>query len=103
MAQPGSTSALALASALRNNETLGGLLQRVRASQALLGLAAEVLPAGLHGVVRAGPLDDEGWVLLVANAAAAAKLRQLLPAVEALLRQHGHGMAVRVKVLPRQA
>lgn len=103
MAQPGSTSALALASALGSNETLGGLLQRVRASQALLALAGEVLPAGLRGVVRAGPLDDEGWVLLVANAAAAAKLRQLLPAVEALLRQHGHGMAVKVKVLPRQA
>ncbi|RVU44291.1 hypothetical protein [Rubrivivax rivuli] len=103
MAQSGSTSALALASALHSNETLGGLLQRVRASQALLALAAEVLPAGLRDAVRSGPLDDEGWVLLVANAAAAAKLRQVLPAVEALLRQHGHRMAVKVKVLPRQA
>lgn len=102
MAHPSPPHTLPLAAALRSNETLGGLLQRVRASQALLTLAAEVLPAGLRGVVRAGPLDDEGWVLLVANAAAAAKLRQLLPAVENLLRQHGHAVAVKVKVLPRQ-
>jgi hypothetical protein len=35
--------------------------------------------------VRPGPLDDDGWALLVPHGAAAAKLRQQLPAlVEAL-------------------
>ncbi len=103
MNSPGSSSAQALASALRQNDTLGGLLRRVRESQVLLALVADVLPPGLRGAVRAGPLDDEAWVLLVGNAAAAAKVRQLLPAIETMLRDNGRGVAVKVKVLPRTA
>ena len=94
--------ARALARALDNSEPLVGLLQRVRLSQARLAAVAQLLPAGLRGEVRAGPLDDAAWVLLVSNAAAAAKLRQLLPAVTAALAQQGFvGPAVKIKVLPR--
>ena len=94
--------ALALARALDNSEPLVGLLQRVRLSQARLAAVAPLLPAGLRGEVRAGPLDDAAWVLLVSNAAAAAKLRQLLPAVTAALEKQGYvGPAVKIKVLPR--
>ena len=95
--------ALALARALDNSEPLIGLLQRVRLSQARLAAVATLLPAGLHGEVRAGPLDDAAWVLLVSNAAAAAKLRQLLPTVTAALAQQGYsGPAVKIKILPRR-
>lgn len=94
--------ALALARALGNSEPLVGLLQRVRLSQARLAAVAPLLPAGLRGEVRAGPLDDAAWVLLVSNAAAAAKLRQLLPAVTTALEAEGFtGPAVKIKVLPR--
>lgn len=94
--------ALALARALDNSQPLVGLLQRVRESQARLATVAPLLPAGLRGEVRAGPLDDAAWVLLVSNAAAAAKLRQLLPAVTATLESQGYaGPAVKIKVLPR--
>ena len=94
--------ALALARALDNSEPLVGLLQRVRLSQARLAAVAPLLPAGLRGEVRAGPLDDAAWVLLVSNAAAAAKLRQLLPAVTTALEKLGYvGPAVKIKVLPR--
>jgi hypothetical protein len=47
-------------------------------------------------------LDDTHWVLLVGNAAAAAKVRQLLPSLEAhLVAQGWQGPAIKIKVLPR--
>jgi len=94
--------ALAVSRALDHSEPLVGLLQRVRLSQARLAAVAPLLPVGLRSEVRAGPLDDAAWVLLVSNAAAAAKLRQLLPAVTAALEAQGFaGPAVKIKVLPR--
>ncbi len=92
----------ALAAALRRSEPLTGLLKRVRASQERLEAIAGLLPAGLRGGVRAGPLDDTAWLLLVANAAAAAKLRQLLPSLEqALLAQGWVGPPIKIKVQAR--
>jgi hypothetical protein len=97
-APPGQT----LASALARSEPLAGLMQRLRESQVRLQAVSSLLPPGLQGEIRPGPLDDAAWVLLVANAAAAAKLRQLLPALESALRQHGWpGPPIRIKVLPR--
>jgi hypothetical protein len=50
--------------------------------------------------VKAGPVDENGWCLLVQNNAAAAKLRQLLPALCAHLRTKGHPVnTIRVKVM----
>ena len=60
-----------------------------------------LLPAGLAASVRPGPLDECGWSLLGANAAVAAKLRQLAPRLEERLRENGHAVAaVRIKVQP---
>jgi hypothetical protein len=48
-------------------------------------------------------LDEGSWVLLVAHAAAAAKVRQLLPDFEASLRTAGWpGPPIKIKVRPRQ-
>jgi hypothetical protein len=94
--------AQALARALEHHQPLVGLLQRVQQSRERLAAVNALLPAGLQGEVRAGPLDDAAWVLLVSNAAAAAKLRQLLPAVTSALQQAGWAaVEVKVKVLPR--
>lgn len=93
---------LPLSTALDRSEPLGGLLKRVRESRRRLAALADLLPGGLGAGVRAGPLDDEAWVLLVDNAAMAAKLRQLLPALEAACRSHGWApLPLRIKVVPR--
>jgi hypothetical protein len=49
--------------------------------------------------VRPGPLDAEGWTLLAANTAVAAKLRQLQPRLEETLLEHGWPAgSLRIKV-----
>jgi hypothetical protein len=60
-------------------------------------------PADLTGAllayVKPGPVDGEGWSLLAANASVAAKLRQLKPRFEDMLRDAGWSMtSVRIKV-----
>jgi hypothetical protein len=91
-----------MATALGRSEPLNGLLRRMRDSRARLDAIAGLLPEGLQPTVRPGPLDDAGWVLLVADSSAAAKLRQLMPALEAALLAAGWpAVAVRIKVLPR--
>jgi hypothetical protein len=91
-----------VAAALGRSEPLTGLLQRMRESRARLDTVVPLLPPGLADGMRAGPLDDSAWVLLVSNAAAAAKLRQMLPALEAALRARGWpGPPIKIKVLPR--
>lgn len=91
-----------LNTALDRSEPLAGLLQRVRDSKARLNALNSLLPAALRAGIRSGPLDDEAWVLLVDNAASAAKLRQLLPALEAELRAQGWGKPpIKIQVLRR--
>ena len=86
--------------ALGDSEPLVRLAQRVRDSQARLVAVSALLPAQLANQVRSGPLDDEGWTLLAANTAVAAKLRQMLPLlVQALTDQGWPARALRVKVL----
>lgn len=96
--QPG----VPLSDALDRSEPLAGLLQRVQQSRERLAAVAGLLPPALRHEVRAGPLDDARWVLLVTHAAAAAKVRQLLPTIETTLAERGwSGPAIRIKVLPR--
>jgi hypothetical protein len=74
-------------------------MERVQQSRQRLAAVLDLLPATLRGSVRAGPLDDTAWVLLVDNAAAAAKLRQLLPALVGRLQEAGWtGPEPKVKV-----
>lgn len=95
---------VSLSDALQDSEPLAGLLQRMRQSQERLACIAPLLPEALRARVRAGPVDERGWSLLVDNAAAAAKLRQLQPDLLAHLRQHGWndpGLRLRVQAGPR--
>lgn len=90
---------LPLATALKRSEPLGALMQRLRDSQARFEVIAPLLPAALKQAVKPGPLDDGSWVLLAAHASAAAKLRQMLPQLEAALTAAGwQGPTLRVKV-----
>lgn len=89
-----------IADALRAHEGLAHLNQRIEASRRRLRAIAPALPGSLLASVQAGPLDEAGWSLLVANAAVAAKLRQLLPRLEGLLAQAGLTPAViRIKLI----
>lgn len=90
---------LPMAEALAGSAPLATLLERVRESEARLEMVRAELPPGLTGQVRAGPLDAEGWTLLVGSGAAAAKLKQCLPRLQETLRARGRGdLAIRVKV-----
>jgi hypothetical protein len=58
-----------------------------------------MIPAVLRSAVTAGPIDGSNWCLIVNSNAAAAKIRQLLPAMEAHLRTKGWQVsAIRLKV-----
>ena len=92
-----------MARALDRSEPLASLLQRVRESRERFEAIAGLLPAALREGVRPGPLDENSWSLLVGHAAAAAKLRQMLPALEDALRARGWpGPALKIRIQPRE-
>jgi len=99
---PPPAATVPIAEALRASAPLGRLGDRLRLSNALFAEVAPVFPAALAPSLRAGPVDDEGWSILCANAAVAAKLRQLVPHLETRLREAGRPVAaIRIKVQPR--
>ena len=58
-----------------------------------------MIPPLLRTAVRPGPIEDGQWCLLVDNNAAAAKLRQVLPALQAELNRRGCEVnSIRLKV-----
>jgi len=72
----------------------------VRESSDLLKSVELLLPAAMRASVKAGPIDGETWCLLISSNAAAAKLRQLLPALQARLQADGHNITtIRLKLL----
>ena len=90
---------LPLSTALGRSEPLANLLKRLRESQARFAAVQPLLPEALQSAVSPGPLDDSAWVLLAANASAAAKLRQMVPQLQAALLAAGWaGPDIKVKV-----
>jgi hypothetical protein len=97
-----SRSATPVLAAMAQSASLSSLMQISQQSQARLNAIQTLLPLGLAGLVKAGPLDEQGWCLLVPHNAAGAKLRQLLPALTAHLRSHNLAIDnIRVKVISR--
>lgn len=96
-----SPQALPIATVLDDSEPLVRLAQRIRDSSLRLDAVTPLLPPALRAAVRAGPVDDNQWCLLVPNAAVAAKIRQLVPALEAALLERGwQPTAIRVRIQP---
>lgn len=92
--------ALPLNEALRRCAPLADLRRRLQESSRQLEAVLPSLPAPLRSHVRAGPVDETGWTLLAANAAVAAKLKQLRPRLEQALAAAGCPVpVVRIKVL----
>ena len=99
---PAPAPAQPIAEVMRASQALSRLVDRLRESNAMFATILPLLPEALVASVRAGPLDEAGWSLLGANAAVAAKLRQLAPRFEDRLREKGHVVAaIRIKVTPQ--
>lgn len=78
---------------------LAQLRDRLALSERYLSLVLPVIPVTLRANIKAGPIEDDRWCLLVGSAAASTKLRQLLPAIQATLSNHGIDIsAIRIKV-----
>ena len=96
---PLTPNALRLRDALDRSAPLALLQARLRESNGRFDTLRDLLPPALAPHVRPGPLDAEGWTLLAANTAVAAKLRQLQPRLEtALLDKGWPAGALRIKV-----
>lgn len=91
--------AVTLQQASEESPTLHMLTAMTRDSSDRLKAIELLLPAGLRQSVQAGPIDGNTWCLLVRSNAAAAKIRQLLPALQAHLRSRGWEVnSIRLKV-----
>lgn len=91
-----------LRDALRASAPLARLGQLIADSKARFEVVRPLLPLGLVNHLQPGPLDDDGWSLLAANGAVAAKLRQLQPRLESALLDAGWGARpIRIKVVAR--
>jgi len=98
-AAPVTPDALRIEQALQQCTPLIQLQQLVRGSNERFEAIRASLPTTLLPHVQPGPLDEAGWSLLAANASVAAKLRQLRPHLEEVLRERGWEVsAIRVKV-----
>jgi hypothetical protein len=85
--------------ALRRSTPLAQLRARLQDSNDRFQAIRAALPDALAPHIAPGPVDEEGWSLLAANAAVAAKLRQLKPRLEAILQQRGWQVSsIRIKV-----
>ena len=88
-----------LMEAAEDSPTLARLTQLARESGERLKAVELLIPAPLRSAVRPGPIDGPAWCLLVDSNAAAAKLRQVLPALMAHLCDRGWQVtSIRLKV-----
>jgi hypothetical protein len=91
--------AVSLMQASQANPALARLMDLQRESTDRLKAITCLIPPNLRDGVQAGPLEDGVWCLLLRNTTHAAKLRQMLPALEAHLRVSDLGVkAIRLKV-----
>ncbi len=96
--------AIPLQEAAQQSPSLALLMGRVRESSERLLAIRSLLPAPLRSSIQAGPIEEGCWCLLVSSNAVAAKLRQLLPALQAHLNSKDLGVSsIRIKVQTRSA
>lgn len=91
--------AITLEQAACDSPALARLTERVRTSSDCLIAIRPMLPLALRSLVQAGPFDEGAWHLLTPSNAAAAKIRQFVPAILARLQEKGLPVKeVRIKV-----
>ena len=97
--------AYTLLQATQDSPSLARLTALSDESVARLRSIQPLIPATLRAAVKAGPIEGPVWCLILDTNAAAAKIRQLLPAFESQLRSKGWEVnSIRLKVqISRQA
>jgi len=99
-----STLPVSVQQAAEDSPTLARLAQLARESGERLKAVEPLIPVALRRAVKPGPIEGPAWCLLVEGNAAAAKLRQVLPAMQALLCNRGWQVsAIRIRVQARSA
>lgn len=79
--------------------TFARLMDLANDSTARLKSIEPIIPAALRAAVKAGPIEDDVWCLILENNAVAAKIRQITPAFLAHLRVKGWKInSIRLKV-----
>jgi hypothetical protein len=88
-----------LQQAADDSPVLAQLAQLARESGERLKSIELLIPNQLRSALRPGPIEGDSWCLLVNSNAAAAKLRQVLPALIAHLQARGTQVtSIRLKV-----
>ena len=78
---------------------LARLSELATESVARLKAIESLIPGPLRQSIKAGPIDGSTWCLILDNNATAAKIRQLLPAIQSHLRVKGWEVnSIRLKV-----
>ncbi|MFT6589963.1 MAG: hypothetical protein ACI9I0_000036 [Rhodoferax sp.] len=92
-------NSVSLLQASQESPNLSKLIELSGESVARLKAVESLIPGALRHCIKAGPIEGPVWCLILNNNAAAAKIRQLLPALEAHLRVKGWDVnAIRLKV-----
>lgn len=95
-------NALTVFQATEESPTLASLTARARDAAERLAAIQDLIPVELRPSVKPGPAEDDVWCVLVTGNAAAAKLRQLVPAFLSRLTARGWRVAtLRIKVQTR--
>jgi hypothetical protein len=85
--------------AAHENPSLAQLADLSAESKRRLQSLDELIPKSIHGRIQPGPIDGGTWCLLVENSAVAAKVRQLLPELQAQLRVKRFNVtSIRIKI-----
>jgi len=88
-----------LQQAALDSPTLARLAELAQDSSERLRAVESLIPGALRSAVKAGPIEGPTWCLLVDSNAAAAKIRQVLPALQSHLRSRGWQVnSIRLKV-----
>ena len=92
--------ALSVHQAAGNSPSLARLTELVKESNDRFNAIESLLPDSLRHAVKAGPIDEKSWCLLVNGNAAAAKTRQLIPLIQARLSREGWRLtSIRLRIL----
>lgn len=90
---------MTLMQATQESPVLARLADMSKESSARLQAIEPLIPHGLRSSIKAGPIDDSEWCVILDNNSVAAKLRQLLPSLMAHLRTKGFNVQkIRLKV-----
>jgi hypothetical protein len=90
---------MTLLQASQASPTLARLTELSLDSVKRLKAIESLIPAPLRLAVKAGPIEGPVWCLILDNNAVAAKIRQILPALESHLRTKGWEVnSIRLKV-----